>query len=79
MPQKKTASSRPVQVGDMVRIRSGDQYPITGRVLLIREPIAPGYDRIIRVRMRGKPIPAYVEVLDDQVELVTTNGSGKTS
>ncbi len=57
------------KVGDRVRIPSPGGG-LTGRVVELRGPLGPKGAQIYRVRFRGKPDPAYIEVREDQLELI---------
>jgi hypothetical protein len=54
----------PWKLGDRVKIRHSD---LRGRIVELRGPLGPGGANIYRVRFRGKPRPAYVEVREDQL------------
>jgi hypothetical protein len=41
-----------------------------GRIVELRGPLGPGGAQVYRVRYRGKPRPADVEVLEEQLELI---------
>lgn len=66
-------SDEPLKVGTIVRIRNSGFGP--GKIVEYRGPLAPGHVRVYRVRVRGKPRPAYTEVREDQLEIV---GDGVT-
>lgn len=60
------------KLGDRVKIkRSGG---MRGKIVEWRGPLGPGGSQIYRVRYRGKPRPAYIEVREDQLELVPPEG-----
>jgi hypothetical protein len=61
------------KVGDRVRIPAPGGG-LTGRVVELRGPLGPNGAQIYRIRFRGKPNPAYVEVREDQLELMPANG-----
>jgi hypothetical protein len=65
---KKTSEPR-FKVGDRVRILHAGWDP--GPIVELRGPLGPGGAQVYRVRYRGKPRPAYVEVLEDQLVLVS--------
>jgi hypothetical protein len=55
-------------VGDRVKIlHTAD---LRGRIVELRGPLGPGGAQIYRVRLRRKPTPAYIEVREDQLELL---------
>lgn len=43
---------------------------LRGPIVELRGALGPGGIEIYRVRYRGKPRPAYIEVREDQLELV---------
>ncbi len=55
------------KIGDRVRILRTGFNP--GPIVELRGPLGPGGAQIYRVRVRGKPRPAYIEVREDQFEL----------
>ena len=60
-------------------IKSGDRVKIlntnfVGRVVELRGPLGPNGAQIYRVRTRGKPKPSYVEVREDQLEVIPSGG-----
>lgn len=59
---------RPIQLGDRVRVR--DTNGVVGRVVELRGPLGPKGAQVYRLRLRGKPKPAYVEVLGEQLEVI---------
>ena len=67
-PTGKTAPA--FNLGDRVKIRlSGG---MKGRIVEWRGPLGPGGAQIYRVQYRRKPRPAYVEVREDQLEIMPT-------
>jgi hypothetical protein len=54
------------QVGDMVRIRNSGYG--RGRIVEDRGLLGPKGARVYRVQVRRKPSPAYIEVLEEQLE-----------
>ena len=54
-------------LGDRVMIRKAG---MKGRIVELRGPLGPAGARIYRVQVRRKPTPAYIEVREDQLELV---------
>ncbi len=56
------------KVGDIVKIRNSGFRP--GKIVEGFGAIGPGGALIYRVRVRGKPYPAYTVVREDQLELV---------
>jgi hypothetical protein len=57
----------PFKVGDRVRILNST---LTGRIVELRGPLGPKGAQVYRVRYRGKPKPAYTEVLGEQLEVI---------
>lgn len=57
-----------VKRGDKVKIISGSGP--TGRIVELRGPLGPKGMLVYRVRLRKKPKPVYVEVREDQLELL---------
>ncbi len=57
-----------LQLGDRVRIRlSGG---LRGKIVELRGPLGPGGAQVYRVLVRRKPEPKYIELREDQLELV---------
>jgi hypothetical protein len=57
-----------LKVGDRVRIRNyGGQQ---GEIVEFRGPLGPGGARIYRVLVRRKPKRDYIELREDQLELI---------
>ncbi|AWM38673.1 hypothetical protein GobsT_31390 [Gemmata obscuriglobus] len=69
MPTPKKSAKNPV-LGDRVKIRYS--AGMKGRIVELRGPLGPGGAQIYRVRVGRKPNPAYVEVREDQLEVLTT-------
>jgi hypothetical protein len=57
----------PFKLGDWVKIRHSNLH---GRIVELRGALGPGGAEIYRVRFRRKPTPAYIEVREDQLELI---------
>jgi hypothetical protein len=75
MATNKPAEPQPLKVGDLVKIRNSGYGRV--RIVELRGPLGPGGKQVYRVRVRRKPTPAYIEVLEDQLEAVpshTSNG-----
>lgn len=66
--------SRPLKVGERVKILNSG-YTKPGRVVEFRGPLGPGGARIYRVRLHGKPNPAYAEFREDQLEVIRPHES----
>jgi hypothetical protein len=61
-------SGEPLKLGDLVKIRhSGFKR---ARVVELRGPLAPGGKQVYRVIVRRKPTPMYIELTEDDVELI---------
>jgi hypothetical protein len=55
-------------LGDMVKIlRSGYKR---AKIIELRGPLGPGGKQVYRVLLRRKPSPVYIEVLEEQLELL---------
>ena len=57
-----------VKRGDRVRIISGGG--LVGEIVELRGPLGPKGMPIYRIRIRKKPKPTFVEVREDQLELL---------
>jgi hypothetical protein len=62
--------TEPLKVGTLVKIRNSGYG--RARIVEFRGPLGPKGARVYRVRVRKKPRPAYIEVLEDQIEAVPT-------
>jgi hypothetical protein len=59
---------QPMKLGDHVKIK---YYPdLRARIVELRGPLGPGGALIFRVRIRHKPKPTYVELREDQLEVI---------
>jgi hypothetical protein len=66
MAEKKV--SQPLKVGDMVKLRhSGIKR---AKIVEWWGPLAPGGKQAYRVMVRRKPKPVYIDLTEDQVELI---------
>ena len=65
------AATKPGEIkrGDRVRIINGGGG-LTGRIVELRGPLGPGGVQVYRILLRKKPRPAYVEVLEEQIEVI---------
>jgi len=61
----------PFKRGDRVKILHS---PMTGRVAALLGPLGPKGVPIYSIRLRRKPKSAYVEVREDQLELLPATG-----
>ena len=59
-------------IGTMVKIRNSG-YRNNGKIVEFCGNFGPGGAAIYRVRVRRKPRPAYIEVLEDQLEPIAAN------
>jgi hypothetical protein len=60
------------KLGDRVKIRlSGG---LRGKIVELRGPLGPGGVQVYRVLVRRKPVPKYIELMEDQLKLVPTEG-----
>ena len=58
--------TEPLKIGTIVRIRNSGYG--RARIVEFRGPLGPNGARVYRVLVRKKPRPAYIEVLEDQLE-----------
>lgn len=58
--------NEPLKVGTIVRIR--DSGYGRAKIVEFRGPLGPKGARVYRLLVRGKPRPAYIEVLEEQLE-----------
>jgi hypothetical protein len=58
--------TEPLKIGTIVRIRNSGYG--RARIVEFRGPLGPNGSRVYRVRVRKKPRPAYIEVVEDQLE-----------
>ena len=61
--------TEPLKLGDLVKIR---HYPRRGRIVEWWGALGPGGMHIYRVRARRKPKPVYIDLREDQLELIPT-------
>jgi hypothetical protein len=66
-----TTQTEPLKVGTIVRIRNSG-YGLS-KIVEFRGPLGPNGARVYRVRVRKKPHPAYIEVLEEQLEIAPSN------
>lgn len=64
--------TEPFKVGTLVIIRNSGYG--RARIAEIRGALGPNGARVYRVRVRKKPRPAYIEVLEDQLEALPAEG-----
>ena len=62
--------TEPLKIGTIVRIRNSGYGRAT--IVEFRGPLGPMGARVYRIRVRKKPRPAYIEVLEDQLETEPT-------
>ena len=56
----------PFEIGTIVRIRNSGYG--RGRIVEFRGLLGPNGARVYRIRVGKKPPPAYIEVVEDQLE-----------
>jgi hypothetical protein len=61
-----------LKLGDHVKIRRSGG--LSGKIVELRGPLGPGGAQIYRVLVRRKPEPKYIELREDQLDLVTASG-----
>jgi hypothetical protein len=61
-------SDEPLKLGDLVKIRNYGINP--GRIVELRGPLGPGGKQVYRVIVRRKPSPMYIELTEDDLELL---------
>ena len=59
--------SEPLKIGAIVRILNSGYK--RAKIVEFRGALGPKGARVYRIRVRKKPRPAYIEVLEDQLEL----------
>ena len=59
--------TEPLKIGTIVRIRNSGYGP--AMIVEYRGPLGPKGARVYRLQVRGKPRPAYIEVLQEQLEI----------
>lgn len=62
--------TEPLKLGTIVHIRNSGYG--SGTIVEFRGPLGPKGARVYRVRVRKKPTPAYIEVMEDQIEANST-------
>lgn len=65
-----TTQTEPLKNGTVVRIRNSGYGQ--GTIVEYRGPLGPRGTRVYRVRVRKGPKPAFIEVLEGQLETVGT-------
>ena len=58
--------TEPYEIGTIVGIRNSGYG--RGRIVEFRGPLGPKGARVYRIRVGKKPPPAYIEVVEDQLE-----------
>lgn len=58
----------PLRIGTTVRIRNSGYGK--ARIVEYRGAIGPKGAKVYRLRVRKKPKPAYIEVVEDQIETI---------
>jgi hypothetical protein len=65
--------TKPLKVGTVVKIRNSGYG--RSEIVEFRGPLGPNGARVYRVRVRKKPRPAYIEVLESQLETEAMAGA----
>ena len=60
--------SKPLKVGTLVKIRNSGYH--RARIAEVRETLGPKGARVYRVLVQRKPRPVYIEVLEEQFEVL---------
>lgn len=71
MPTPSSAPTGP-KLGDRVKLRHA--AGLKGKIVELRGPLGPGGAQIYRVRFKRKPKPTYIEVREDQLEVLPAGG-----
>ena len=66
MATKKVAQT--LKLGDMVKIHHSGRK--RGKIVELRGPLGPGGKQVYRVIVRRRPSPVYIELTEDQLELL---------
>lgn len=65
----KKKHTQPLKMGDRVEVH---YYPaLRGRIIELRGPLGPGGLQVYRVRFERKPKPLFIELTEDQLELIS--------
>lgn len=75
MANKKPAAA-PFHLGDLVKVRLS--AGLRGRIVELRGPLGPDGAQIYRVQIRRKPKPAFIELREDQLEIVPGDEAAKS-
>jgi hypothetical protein len=68
----KKKPSQPLKLGDHVQVI---YYPdLRGRIVELRGPLGPGGAQIYSIRVPRKPKPMYIELREDQLEVIPAEG-----
>jgi hypothetical protein len=59
----------PLEIGTVVKIRHSGYH--RAKIAEFRGPLGPGGARVYRVLVQNKPRRVYVEVLEDQLEVLS--------
>jgi hypothetical protein len=60
------SQTEPFEIGTIVRVRNSGYG--RARIVEFRGPLGANGARVYRVRVRKKPRPAYIEVVEEQLE-----------
>ena len=66
-----TEPPKTVKLGDRVKLRSPSE--LIGRVIELRGPLGPNGAQIYRILLRRKPRREYIEVREDQLDVIETS------
>ena len=61
-------SAMPLKLGDLVKIRHS--RGLRGKIVELWGALGPGGTQVYRVRVRGMSRPTYIDVREDQLEVV---------
>jgi|GEM_PF-2021412 len=70
--QKRTKVVAPLNLGDRVKIKN--YAGKVGRIVELRGALGPGGASVYRVLVERKPAVSYIELLENQLEVVQTLG-----
>ena len=68
-----TPNPSPIKHDDRVKLLHATGLGMVGRVVELRGPLGPKGAQVYRILLQRKPKPAYVEVLEHQLEVILPN------
>ena len=71
MSDKNGTAHDSIKLGSRVRIRHTNG--MKGKVVELRGPLGPGGSQVFRIQIRTTPEPGFIEVREDQLELLSTH------